>query len=123
MNSKLWPVLMMRRFALVALWCAVVLLVPSILAQLPAKDAPDPILGKWRWIAHRVVVFQTDGKISAAKGPQGTWEYVPDKAVERKYKLTWGGGAWVDTVTLSTDSKKLRGRNLNGKEISGERIE
>lgn len=82
----------------------------------------DPIAGRWRWSVHNYLIDILDD--GTMKGPReaGVWKVIPTTTIERKYQLTWRGGDGVDTITLSPDGKKLRGKALDGTQFTAARV-
>ena len=90
-----------------------------------AADAPttsdqtkkDPIIGRWRWSVNNFMIdIRADG---STQGPEphvgaGVWKTLPTREAERKYQISWRGGAIVDVITLEQGGKKLRGKNHTG---------
>ncbi len=92
-------------------------------AQSPAAKDADPIVGKWRWTDKQIVECKADQTFTAQPTRRGgTWKFVPGTTVERKYTFTWDDGLYVDSLVLSRDAKSLKGKNQDGKAISGTRI-
>jgi hypothetical protein len=87
------------------------------------KEAPDPLIGRWRWTDRQIVECRADQTFAVEPTKRGgTWKLVPDKAAERKYVLTWDGGLFVDRLTMSRDEKELKGENQDGKKIRAAKI-
>src|SRR5215213_3686843 len=92
-------------------------------AQPPSPPAlkPDPIVGEWRYFNNHIVTITADGRLASPKAA-GTWEFTNNKELERKYKLTWQGGLFVDTLVLSRDGNRLAGKNQKGERVSAARV-
>jgi hypothetical protein len=87
------------------------------------KEAPDPLIGRWRWTDRQIVECRADQTFTVEPTKRGgTWKLVPDKAAERKYVLTWDGGLFVDRLTMSRDEKELKGENQEGKKIRASKV-
>lgn len=87
-----------------------------------SKD-PDPLIGRWRWSDNQLVEFHKDGTMTVVNGTRkATWKLVPSESVERKYSITWEGGLYVDTVTMTKSNVSLKGKNQNKKDITGTKI-
>ena len=96
---------------------------PLLSAEANATPAtkPDPLVGEWRYFNDHVVTITADGKLASPKAT-GTWEFTNNKEVERRYKLTWEGGLFIDTLLLSRDGSRLTGKNQKGDKISATRV-
>ena len=91
-------------------------------AESPAAKE-DPIVGKWRWTDKQIVECKADHTFSASPTKRaGTWKFVPGTTVERKYTFTWDEGLFVDTLMMSRDEKALKGKNQEGKPVSGTKV-
>jgi hypothetical protein len=44
------------------------------------------------------------------------------RATPRKYQVTWGDGAWIDTVSLMKNGKELVGENQDHLKLRWTRI-
>ncbi len=78
----------------------------------------DPICGKWKWISGEVHQFGPGGHVVGEKGC--TWRRVGSKPP--RYVVTWRKD-YVDTLHLSKSGDELRGKNNEGGEVWGTRIE
>ena len=119
---------MIMRIALVYFLLALTAVFPVLRAEPPVAPAsqPDPIVGKWRYWngeGYRLVTLNEDGTATSSSGLHGTWKYVAGQEVERKYKIIFKDGFYTDEVTLSTNGKRLNGRNAKKQNLHGERIE
>ena len=95
---------------------------PSLSAE-PAKDK-NPIIGRWRWIGKQIVTCHEDGSMTVTPtNRKGRWRSLQSETVERKYELMWDEGLYVDQLTMSKDSKSLKGKNQNGEKIEATKIE
>lgn len=70
-------------------------------------SAPDPIVGKWFWNADVAVTFAADGTCTSEQG-SGTWQFLQNAEVERKYRVNWDQGRAIDRVTFSRDGQTAR---------------
>jgi hypothetical protein len=89
------------------------------------KVAPDPITGDWLWMGDMLVSIDPDGKATnRSGGVSGTWKFLQNKEVERKYEITWNAPdrIYIDRLTLSRDGKKLDGKNQIGLRVSAKRV-
>jgi hypothetical protein len=79
------------------------------------------IIGDWKWFNHDHVYMRPDGTLDAwndgKKTEYGTWK----KNSDGSYTLYWNLG-WVDSLTLSSDCKKLSGKNQQGVNVWGTKI-
>lgn len=90
----------------------------------PGSAAPpvsDPqggdheLVGCWRWANNAVIEIRADGSISS--GPfAGEWR----RRAPRQYTLTWPEP--VDTLTLSSDGRRLSGGNQYGVAVTATRV-
>ena len=76
------------------------------------------VTGTWRWFNH-VDVTLGKGTASSTKGDSGTWTCVDSRA--GTIELSWNGGVWIDTLTLSADGKSLSGTNQHGGSVGASR--
>lgn len=83
----------------------------------------DPIVGHWRW-RNRTDIneIRADGSIQSPRAT-GVWKNVPAETAERKYEISWKGGATVDKLTLSEDGRKLTVKNNRGEKFTAEKID
>jgi hypothetical protein len=88
-----------------------------------SKTGTDPIVGTWRWFNSSLVTCRDDGSCESSNNSRGTWKKISSQSKDNNYEFKWDGGAYVDNVTLSTDGKKLTGKNQMGMEITGDRVE
>ena len=66
---------------------------------------PDPLLGRWVWYNKSIVSFGADGTSTADANAKGAWSYLHNPEVQRKYRVTWDHGKFVDTIILAEDGK------------------
>jgi hypothetical protein len=97
----------------------------SILAQSgPTVVKADPFIGKWRCSHDKLVVeIRADGSAEHTGGVKGEWKLIPTQTAEKKYQISWKGGAVVDSVTLDKNGKKYTAKNNDGFKYTAERIE
>ena len=84
----------------------------------------DPLVGEWIWQGNAKVVVHPDGTAENKRNhDQGTWKFLQNKELERKYEFYWQskGRIFVDRLTLSRDGKNLEGRNQQSKRVSAKR--
>ena len=82
----------------------------------------DPIIGRWRWRNHTDInEIRADGSIQSPRAT-GVWKNVPAETAERKYEISWTGGAKIDKLTLSQDGKKLTVKNNMGDKFTAEKV-
>ncbi len=79
----------------------------------------DPICGKWKWISGAVHQFGPNGRVVGEKGC--TWKHV-EGTTPPKYIVTWGTD-YVDTLHLVENGNRLKGKNHEGNEVWGTRVE
>jgi len=89
----------------------------------PATSSPDPIVGKWRWDNKKVLTISANATLLTDDGHKGTWEAIPDRTAERKYRFVWKSGAFEDSMVLSKDLKSLSGKRTTGEKKSGVKLE
>jgi hypothetical protein len=82
---------------------------------------PDPIIGNWIYHGKYIASIKADGTCSYPNGLNGTWRYLNNPEIERKYEIIWKAGVFVETMKLSRDGKTLEGRNKKGDLIRAER--
>jgi len=83
-----------------------------------SQDIFDPIVGKWKWNDVDVIDIRANGTVTnESKGLPGTWT-----VSKGTYILSWKDGKVVDTLTLTPDRERLKGRNNNGVPTTGNRI-
>ncbi|EDY20221.1 hypothetical protein CfE428DRAFT_2145 [Chthoniobacter flavus Ellin428] len=88
-----------------------------------SEKEKDPIVGHWRWRNHTDInEIRPDGTIQSPRAT-GVWKGVPADTAERKYEISWKGGATVDKLTLSEDGKKLTVKNNRGEKFTAEKID
>lgn len=87
------------------------------------QSAPlvEPLLGQWEWFDGQTLVFRANGVAERLddSSREISWSKDPDR--ELGYIITWDGGSWVDTITLSDDLNGISGMNQNGNTITGSR--
>lgn len=90
----------------------------------PPKVAPlsvqpcNEIIGSWNWFNGVVVIVESGGTMRREDNKNfGTWTCVD--AVQRKFVLNWSKWGWRDTLILSSDGRKLDGRNQWGGHVWG----
>jgi hypothetical protein len=79
----------------------------------------NDIVGSWKWFVGPQLEIKADHTFSNGEN-YGTWEVT--NAKEKKYRLRWELGAFIDEVILSADGKKLTGTNNQKNNVSGERV-
>jgi hypothetical protein len=102
---------------------------PWVGAQEPTSK-PDPIVGEWIWNDNMDITVNADGTVNqrgdgAAKW-SAKWRLLESRSVERKYEFNWtrpNGSNIIDTLTLSSDGKKLEGKNQQKHRVGGRRVE
>ena len=94
------------------------LLVGPFIGQESQPKCND-IVGSWKWFVGPQLTIKADHSFSNGEN-SGSWEVANGK--ERKYKLRWEVGGFVDEVTLSVDGRKLTGTNNDKNSVSGERV-
>ncbi len=83
----------------------------------------DPVVGRWRWNGKQLVDCRPDGTFTAApSNRKGTWEYVKDTTVERKYVFRWDGDLYTDIVTMARSGELLKGKNEDNAKVSAVKI-
>ncbi len=86
-----------------------------------AERATDPIVGNWIYHGKNIATFHPDGTCSYPSGLNGTWRYLNNPEVERKYEVIWKSGVFVESFRLSKDGKTLSGKNKKGVDMRVER--
>jgi len=79
----------------------------------------DGISGKWKWFNGAEVTFYSNGAADASNGAKGSWQCT--HPVGRVYVIKWTNG-WTDTLTLSTNGRRLSGKNNMGSPVTAQRI-
>jgi len=104
------------RTAALALAALVQLGGPALAAPPPVVEAtpaqPDPIEGRWSYFNVHVTTLGPAGTVASDRGQRGRWTV--EDAAQRKYRVAWDGGRWVDHLQLSADGQRLRGVNSMG---------
>lgn len=90
---------------------------PAPSAQAPL---PDPIEGRWSYFNEHVTTLGPAGTVASDRGQRGRWTV--EDAAERKYRVAWDGGRWVDHLQLSPDGQRLRGVNSMGNTAEAVRV-
>ncbi|MFW5488254.1 MAG: hypothetical protein ACNI3A_07545 [Desulfovibrio sp.] len=83
-----------------------------------ASNGCNEIVGSWKWFTGSTVKILPNGKMP---GQGHSWECL-DPA-QRKYRVVWSNGKWIDDLTLSPDIRRLEGKNQIGNRVWGERID
>ena len=98
-----------------------VLLVLAALSIAPSgfSEDKDPICGKWKWIDGTVHQFGPNGHVVGEKGC--TWKRVEGNK-RPTYIITWRTD-YVDTLHLINGGTELRGKNTEGGEVWGTRVD
>ncbi len=80
-----------------------------------AKGTPanDPLAGNWLWRGGGTATFNADGTMTAY-GMKGTWTFLNNPEVERKYRLVWEQGKFIDEMVCSRDGQQAKVRNQYG---------
>lgn len=85
----------------------------------PSSQAPTSgcsgIIGQWRWLVGRRVVFSSGGTTQSSNGDSGTWSCAKGIVV-----ATWKSG-YIDTITISGDGQHLSITNSVGLRFSARR--
>ncbi len=68
-------------------------------------DKNDPLIGDWLWFKGRPVTFNADGTVTGPEGTVGVWEYLHNPGAERKYRVNFGHGKYIDTFTCTADAQ------------------
>jgi hypothetical protein len=76
------------------------------------------IVGKWKWFNGAEVTFYSNGAVDASNNAKGSWQCADPAG--RVYVVKWTNG-WTDTLTLSTDGQRLRGKNNMGAPVTATR--
>jgi hypothetical protein len=77
------------------------------------------ISGKWKWFNGAEVTFYSNGAVDASNGAKGNWQCT--HSVGRVYVIKWTNG-WTDTLTLSTNGRRLSGKNNMGSPVTAQRM-
>jgi hypothetical protein len=104
---------------------AAVLLLAVGFANSASAKAGDPFAGQWLWADGVTVELSEVGQArlrTAAFGLEGKWTFASSENGERKYLVNWQGGQFIDSLTLSSDSRHLFGQNQIGVKITATRI-
>jgi len=87
----------------------------------------DAVVGRWKWFNGDSYEFLADGQVIRYM-PDGTIKYRTDAswrhpdANPSRYLFTWGNGEYRDDLLLSSDGKRLQGKNQYGYAVTGQRI-
>jgi tetratricopeptide (TPR) repeat protein len=84
-----------------------------------AADRCRNAAGTWRWFNGSTVTLSAGGSVTATGlfANQGHWRCIDRQA--GRIRITWEGGGWIDTLSVSDDGSDLRGRNQYGIGVSG----
>jgi hypothetical protein len=94
------------------------------LSALAEKPATDPIVGRWNWHNHTVLLIQSNGTCGWHENDGiGTWKCVSPSQDPRKYMLDWNRGQYVETLYLKRHAAKISGHDQFGNHVWGFRIE
>lgn len=92
----------------------------STLASASPLDKPDPLIGKWIWWHEETAVFNPDGTQTFGN-MKGTWRFLNNAEVQRKYHLVWNEGQVVDKAILSEDQNTIQIQNSRGEKFTAHR--
>jgi hypothetical protein len=87
----------------------------------------DAVVGRWNWFNGGSYEFLADGQVIRYM-PDGTIKYRTDAswrhpdANPSRYLFTWGNGEYRDDLLLSSNGKRLQGKNQYGYAVTGQRI-
>jgi hypothetical protein len=91
-----------------------------------AAPAIDPICGTWKWFDNNVREFQAGGIVVSRDGKtEALWQCETPNAPassERRYVVTFGGGRFVDRLTLKNGGTFLDGVNNHRVRVTATRI-
>lgn len=90
-----------------------------------AADPADPICGTWQWFDKNVREFQPGGLVMQEGKTVALWQCETPGAPasgERKYVVTFGGGRFVDRLTLKNGGSFLEGVNNHRARVTAARI-
>lgn len=87
------------------LWFLVLFAFGTMLSAAPVEKE-DPLVGKWIWHHKITVVIRADGTATSDASPNGTWTYNHNPEVQRKYRISWEHGKYIDNLVLSEDGQK-----------------
>jgi hypothetical protein len=76
------------------------------------------VLGAWRWFNGAEVTFG-QGTAASDRGDTGSWTCLDPGAGE--IQVSWNGGVWIDTLTLSADATSLSGTNQLDRPVGASR--
>jgi len=97
-----------------------------LLAQLPGSSQKEPIIGKWRefWTGGGPVIveYHANGTANWSNGLTGNWQSLPAETEERKYEVISNNGLFIDHLTLSADTIKLKGKNIRNINVWEEKL-
>lgn len=82
-----------------------------------SSDRCSGIVGRWHWFTGNSAEFGPNGVMP---GTGNSWRCIDPKA--GVFQIVWNNGKWVDTLTLSADGKRLKGKNQKGGRVWGERL-
>ena len=77
----------------------------------------EAAVGSWSWFDGGIVALRQDGTFGRNGAVDGTWKQIGDRLIE----LSWYGGIYIDTLTLSQDNNTLSGSNGDGTIVSATR--
>ncbi len=81
-----------------------------------AKGTPanEPVVGNWLWRGDVTVTLNADGTLTSGYGMKGNWTYLNNPEAERKYRLVWEQGKFIDEMVCSRDGQQAKVRNQKG---------
>ena len=89
-----------------------------------AEQGVDPIVGRWNWHNHTILLIHADGTCGWHEADGiGTWKCVEPSQDPRKYILDWNRGQYVETLYLKKHASKISGHDRSGHSVWGVRIE
>jgi hypothetical protein len=88
----------------------------------PNTAKNDPVIGHWRWGNGNFFVDILAGGSTRSWDNSGVWKVVPSQTAERKYEISWKGGARIDMAILSQDGGKLTVENNKWGEWTAEKV-
>lgn len=83
----------------------------------PANTILEAAIGYWSWFNGGTVELRPNGTLGRNGANDGTWKQIGNSLIQ----LSWYGGLYIDTLTLSKDNNTLSGSNAQGVPVSATR--
>ena len=88
------------------LFAVALFLVASFAVIAQSAEKADPIVGKWIWYQGAIATFDAD-ETGVSGGLKGKWRFLQNPEVQRKYRIIWNEGVFINSVVMSEDQQTL----------------